>query len=128
MLMLNRASTAAAAELPQIVQGFDLRQALNFAWRQWKLIVAVLTAAILIGAAYLAVQVRLYTATTLILRTGRFKPVSIQNEQHFVLFCGLKYFFLKTAQAGTRFPVNVPGRLRTLIIPGTENIYGVHHR
>jgi polysaccharide biosynthesis transport protein len=71
MLMVNRASTVAAAELPQIAHGFDLRQAVNFAWRQWKLIAAVMTAALLIGAAYLAVQVRLYTATTLILLDPR---------------------------------------------------------
>ena len=42
--------------------GFDLREAINFAWRQWKFIGAIVALALLIGALYIARQTPLYTA------------------------------------------------------------------
>jgi len=41
---------------------FDLRDAINFAWRQWKFVAAVAALVLLIGAFYIARQTPLYTA------------------------------------------------------------------
>ncbi|MGA2488522.1 MAG: polysaccharide biosynthesis tyrosine autokinase, partial [Roseiarcus sp.] len=45
----------------------DLREAINFAWRQWKFIGAVVALALLIGALYIARQTPLYTASAQLL-------------------------------------------------------------
>ena len=47
--------------------GFDLREALSFAWRQWKLIAAITAIAFVAGTAYLLHETPLYTATSQVL-------------------------------------------------------------
>jgi exopolysaccharide transport family protein len=47
--------------------GFDLRETINFVWRQWKFIVGVSALALLIGALYIARQTPLYTASAQLL-------------------------------------------------------------
>src|SRR4051794_24451015 len=44
-------------------QGFDLRQAVSFAWREWKFIALVTAVTLVFGAVYLLGQTPLYTAT-----------------------------------------------------------------
>jgi exopolysaccharide transport family protein len=48
-------------------QGFDLREALGFAWRQWKFIVGITLLAVIVGTVYLFNQTPLYTATAEVL-------------------------------------------------------------
>ena len=48
-------------------QGFDLREALGFVWRQWKFVVAITALVCVIGAVMLFQQTPLYTASTQIL-------------------------------------------------------------
>ena len=58
---------ATPSQATQAEQGFDLREALGFVWRQW-LFIAVVTAVVLaIGTVYLLRQTPLYTATTQVL-------------------------------------------------------------
>jgi len=52
-------------------QQFDLREWLNFAWRQWKFIAAFVAVAILLGAIQLVTTTPLYTATAQILLDPR---------------------------------------------------------
>jgi exopolysaccharide transport family protein len=47
--------------------GFDLRDAINFAWRQWKFIAGVAALTLLIGALYIARQTPLFTASAQLL-------------------------------------------------------------
>ena len=65
---------------------FDLRQYLNFVWRNWMFIASVTALGFLTGAIYLASATPLYTATTQVLleraekaptgyRFDRFQPV-----------------------------------------------------
>jgi exopolysaccharide transport family protein len=82
--MLNRVSPPPAAELgyapPERSEaaGFDLHEAINFVWRQWKFILGVAALALLIGALYVARQTPLYTATTqLLLEPQREKAAGI---------------------------------------------------
>jgi polysaccharide biosynthesis transport protein len=46
---------------------FDLRAAINFAWRQWKFILGVTLLALLLGALHVSRQTSLYTATAQLL-------------------------------------------------------------
>src|SRR6185312_11117690 len=47
--------------------GFDLREWLSFAWRQWKFIAAIVGLSVLVTAVYVLKQTPLYTASALIL-------------------------------------------------------------
>ncbi|MGD9614963.1 MAG: GumC family protein [Alphaproteobacteria bacterium] len=48
-------------------EAFDLREWVSFAWRHWKFIAAVTAIVLVVGAAYLLNQTRLYTATAQVL-------------------------------------------------------------
>ena len=78
--MLERANlTSAAAMEPRPAEelGFDLREAVNFAWRQWKFIAGVAALAILLGAIHISRQTPLYTASVqLLLEPNTTKPVA----------------------------------------------------
>src|ERR1700730_11088866 len=50
---------------------FDIRDAVNFVWRQWTLIVGVMLLGLLLGAIYISRQVPLYTATAQVLLDPR---------------------------------------------------------
>ena len=71
--MLNRVNPSQASILGYApgeshdATSFDLREAINFAWRQWKFIAGVAALALLIGALYIARQTPLYTATAQLL-------------------------------------------------------------
>ena len=85
--MLERANMKPPADLEQRVGeagGFDPREALNFAWRQWKLILGVTAIAIILGALNLSRQTPLYTASAqMLLEPNKTKPVSqdaVQND------------------------------------------------
>ena len=52
---------------------FDLRQYLNFVWRNWMLIASVTASAFLMAVIYLMRATPLYTATTLVLLEQREK-------------------------------------------------------
>jgi len=56
----------------QAERAFDLRQYLNFVWRNWLFIVAVTAVAFLIGIVNLVRAVPLYTASTPRARRGAF--------------------------------------------------------
>src|SRR3954454_19545152 len=48
-------------------EAFDLREWVSFAWRHWKFIAAITAIVLVVGAAYLINQTRLYTATAQVL-------------------------------------------------------------
>jgi len=50
---------------------FDIRDAVNFIWRQWTLIAGVMLLGLLLGAIYISRQVPLYTATAQVLLDPR---------------------------------------------------------
>jgi polysaccharide biosynthesis transport protein len=56
---------------PEAGGGFDLRGALNFVWRQWKLIAGVAAFALIIGTVHLLRVTPLYTATAQLLLDPR---------------------------------------------------------
>lgn len=66
--MLNRLNSAYGGDLSRATgesrdpRAFDLRDAINFVWRQWRFIAGVVALALLIGALYIARQTPLYTA------------------------------------------------------------------
>src|SRR5262249_23414521 len=61
--MLNRLSPASIFNAREVPVGFDLREVLSFAWRQWKFIAAVVAISLLVGTISLLRQTFLYTAT-----------------------------------------------------------------
>jgi polysaccharide biosynthesis transport protein len=65
--MLNRLSPANIFGAREVPVGFDLREILSFAWRQWKFIAAVVAISLLVGTISLLRQTFLYTATSQIL-------------------------------------------------------------
>src|SRR5262245_28080380 len=65
--MLNRLSPASIFNAREVPVGFDLREILSFAWRQWKFIAAVVAISLLVGTISLLRQTFLYTATTQVL-------------------------------------------------------------
>jgi polysaccharide biosynthesis transport protein len=66
--MLNRPSSPALYETEEAAQGgFDLREILSFAWRQWKFILGVAGVVLVIGIISLLRQTPLYTATAYVL-------------------------------------------------------------
>ena len=56
-----------AVEETEEQQGFDLREALSFAWRQWKFIVSIVALALLVTAVYVLTATPRYTASAYIL-------------------------------------------------------------
>lgn len=78
--MLNRLSPVQEIE-PQAEQasGFDIREAINFVWRQWKFIAGVTALAVLIGAIYIVRQVPLYTASSQLLLDPRKEKAAGQD-------------------------------------------------
>ncbi len=77
---LERLHNASAVEIDPRggeQDGFDVRDAFNFVWRQWKFIAGVAALAILFGAVNLSRQTPLYTANVqLLLEPNRTKPMS----------------------------------------------------
>jgi len=71
--MLKRVDQAQSDELEfapvegRETSGFDLREAINFAWRQWKFIAGVAALALLMGMLHVARQTPLYTAAAQLL-------------------------------------------------------------
>ena len=59
--------------------GFDVREAINFVWRQWKLIASVAALVTLLGALYIAKQTPLYTASTQLLLDPRKEKAAGQD-------------------------------------------------
>ncbi|WP_051134090.1 polysaccharide biosynthesis tyrosine autokinase [Methylocystis sp. ATCC 49242] len=59
--------------------GFDIREAINFVWRQWKLIAGVTALALLFGAVYIVRQTPLYTATAQLLLDPRKEKAAGQD-------------------------------------------------
>ena len=57
--------------LSQLERTFDLRQYLNFLWRNWIFIVSVVALVFLIGVVYLVRTIPLYTASTQVLLEQR---------------------------------------------------------
>src|SRR5271169_5203625 len=71
-----RIPTKVDTDLPE--RTFDLRQYLNFVWRNWIFIASVTAFAFLIGAVYLARATPLYTASTQVLLEQREKPPGLE--------------------------------------------------
>ena len=67
---------AAHVGSPASDRTFDLREYLNFAWRNWIFIVSVTAFAFLIGVIYLVNATPLYTASTQVLLQPRERPPS----------------------------------------------------
>src|SRR5262245_17494534 len=65
------------AESPQRI--FDLRQYLNFVWRNWAFIVSVTTFVLLIGLIHLVRATPLYTATTQVLLQAEKSPAPTES-------------------------------------------------
>ena len=65
--MLNRISSTAGLDAGDGEHGFDLREILSFAWRQWKFILGVTGVVLVIGIISLLRQTPLYTATSQVL-------------------------------------------------------------
>ena len=64
--MLNRLSSTNTAH-QAAEQGFDLREAIGFVWRQWMFISCILGATLVIGGVYVFTQTPRYTSTALVL-------------------------------------------------------------
>jgi succinoglycan biosynthesis transport protein ExoP len=65
--MLQRLPPSDTIGSNETTQSFDLRAAINFLWRKWKFISALVALSLLVGAVYLVSQVPRYTANTQIL-------------------------------------------------------------
>ena len=85
--MLNRLSTSNIFDTGEAEHaGFDLRDILNFAWRQWKFILAVTSVVLLIGTISLLRQTPLYTATVqVLLEPQREKAPGVEANSDFTL-------------------------------------------
>lgn len=69
--MLNRLSPSASLDMTEGEQGFDLREILSFAWRQWKFIASIVCVTLVLAALYLLKETPRYTANALVLLEGR---------------------------------------------------------
>ena len=66
--MLDRiARDAGAASAADALRGFDLRETLHFAWRQWRVIAGVTALALLAATIWIARQTPVYTASVQLL-------------------------------------------------------------
>ena len=70
---------------------FDLRQYLNFVWRNWMFIVSVTAFVFLIGVIYLARATPLYTASTQVLLEQREKAPGLEPCQRCAAFDNYSY-------------------------------------
>jgi succinoglycan biosynthesis transport protein ExoP len=78
--MLNRLNLSQESSPPaEQAGGFDIRDAVNFVWRRWKLIGGATALAVLIGAVYVARQTPLYTATAQLLLDPRKEKIAGQE-------------------------------------------------
>lgn len=79
--MLKRLNPAQEFDAPQAEEagGFDLREVINFAWRQWKFIGGVTALVLLIGGIYIARATPLYTATAQLLLDPRKEKAAGQD-------------------------------------------------
>jgi polysaccharide biosynthesis transport protein len=89
--MLNKLSPTDSIEAPEAdqgfglnaVQGFDLYEAINLVWRQWKIIASITGIALLIGVIVPLTQTPLYTATALVLlELQKQAPLGPGSEQY----------------------------------------------
>src|SRR5262249_19317753 len=71
--------TPAVVDAEPTERSFDLRQYLNFVWRQWKFIGAVTVLALVIAVIYLARATPLYSATTQVLLDPRREKAASDN-------------------------------------------------
>ena len=64
-------------------QGFDLREALNFVWREWKFVASVLGLALIVTAIFLVKQTPYYDAAALVLVDlhAKTSPIGDENKQ-----------------------------------------------
>lgn len=76
--MLNRLEPIQSAT-PEVGGGFDLHGAINFAWRQWKLIAGVTALFLIMAAIYLLRETPLYTATATLLLEPQQVKVGQEN-------------------------------------------------
>ncbi len=60
-------------------QTFDIREAINFVWRQWKFIAGVTALSVLVGSIYIARQTPLYTASAQLLLDPRKEKAAGQD-------------------------------------------------
>jgi uncharacterized protein involved in exopolysaccharide biosynthesis len=72
-----RIPNQADTELPQRL--FDLRQYLNFVWRNWAFIVSVTALVFLMGVIHLVRATPLYTSTTQVLLQAEKSPASTES-------------------------------------------------
>jgi exopolysaccharide transport family protein len=79
--MLERISTSQSydAQPSEAATGFDIREAINFVWRQWKFIAGIAAITLLIGAIYIARQTPLYTASAQLLLDPRKEKAAGQD-------------------------------------------------
>ncbi len=79
--MLKRLNPTQQLDAPSTDEaaGFDLREAINFAWRQWKFIGGVTALVLLIGGIYIARATPLYTATAQLLLDPRKEKAAGQD-------------------------------------------------
>ena len=74
--MLQRFSPTSALQTTEGEHGFDLREILNFLWRQWKFIAAIAGATLLVAAVLLARETPRYTASAQVLLDPRKEKVA----------------------------------------------------
>lgn len=99
--MLNRFSPHAALGFDHPAERtFDLRDALNFVWRQWRFVAAILAASVLVGIVILLRATPIYTATAQVLLDPR-KP-KIMGEEQFYTEVALSPFAVETESAVIR--------------------------
>lgn len=78
--MLNRLNNIQEFDAKaEDASGFDIREAINFAWRQWKFIASVTGLILLIGAIYIVRQTPLYTASAQLLLDPRKEKAAGQD-------------------------------------------------
>ena len=65
--MLQKLSPFTAIAQPEKEHGFDLREAIGFAWRHWKFIASVVGVTLLVAVVFLLKQTPHYTATAQVL-------------------------------------------------------------
>lgn len=79
--MLERFSATVKSDLPRPEEetGFDIHEAINFLWRQWKFIGGITGIAILVATIYIVRQTPLYTATAQLLLDPRKEKAAGQD-------------------------------------------------
>ena len=99
--MLNRFSPHAALGFDHAAdKTFDLRDALNFVWRQWRFVAAILAASVLVGIVVLLRATPIYTATAQVLLDPR-KP-KVTGDDQFYTEVAFNPFAVETESAVIR--------------------------